>query len=87
MSRTGMANLEIMLMIDLELGRDYRQPNPFENIPCLHLQSMEKSLCPKFHTLFFHSIGKYCAWKASEPFCHGFNGMKEGSRAFVPPTV
>lgn len=53
-----------------------------------HFQFMEKS-----QTSLLLPFSRYIAGlvimlpgKASELFCHGFNGMKEGTRTFVPST-
>lgn len=56
-----MANLEIMLMLELEclleVGSNYWQPDLFVNEGMEHCHSMEKSQCSmlKFHALTFLS--------------------------------
>lgn len=89
MSRTGMAILEIIQIVELKLGEIIGSPS-HENIPCLHLHFMEKSLCSVpyalYCTLFFHSVGMYSAWKASEPFFLSWIQWHEGRYESVCPT-
>lgn len=54
-----------------------------------HFQFMEKSKPPcsyLSHLRYTAGLVIMLPGKASEPFCHGFNGMKEGTRTFVPST-
>lgn len=70
----------------LELGRDDRKPNLFVNEgneTFLIHREIPNLLALTFLT-YTTGLVIMLTGKASEPFCHGFNGMKEGSRTFVP---
>lgn len=78
----------IKLKCPLELGRDYRKPNLFvnEGNGTFSIHGEIPNLLALTFLTYTTGLVIMLPGKASEPFCHEFNGMKEGTRTFVPCT-